>query len=139
MFRLQISHKLMLALLGFALPLVFTLTAIVSEANIAIDFASKEVIGAMDLGVIAPVQGALARAALHGDGPDKAGAHKIAVLDGTARGLDIGAQQAAFVSAADAPGDKAAALSAARAKLRDLITRVGDRSNLILDNVLVTY
>jgi methyl-accepting chemotaxis protein len=52
--------------------------------------------------------------------------------------LDCESESAAAIAALKAAQD-ASKLDAARGKLRDLITRIGDRSNLILDNVLDTY
>ncbi|MBW4024071.1 MAG: HAMP domain-containing protein [Proteobacteria bacterium] len=134
---LRIASKLSLALLAFALPLAFTLFAIVSEQNIAIHFARQEVTGTRDLGAIAPVQARFAGAALGAGQPD--GAEAALALNAGPGGLDIGTQQAALRDTLAAAGHTAAANDAIRARLRDLIARIGDRSNLILDNVLDTY
>ena len=139
--NLRIGNKLAIALLAFGFPLAFALFAIVSDQNIAILFAQKEVIGAVDLAAIAPAQGQFEMAALGATSADAAAAaaEPVFALDAGATGLDIAAQQAAFKKALATPGNPAAANAAARGALRDLIGRIGDRSDLILDNVLSTY
>ena len=135
---IRIAHKLSFSALAFAIPIAFILWSLLSAQNVDIDFASAEVLGARYLGAIAPIQARLAVAAVEGSGVPREAAASLTALDISLSGLDTRAQSmdaVEAVRAASAP----AAITAARAKLRDLITRVGDRSNLILDNVLATY
>ncbi|HET9148707.1 MAG TPA: HAMP domain-containing protein, partial [Acetobacteraceae bacterium] len=135
--KLKIAHKLGIAACAFAVPIAFILWSLVAEQNVAIRFASKEVMGARYLAGIARLQGQLDIAALNRTGlPDRA-ADALAALGASARGLKVEPQLSAAVSAlraASAPS----ALADARDKLHDLIDRVADRSNLTLDNVLAT-
>jgi methyl-accepting chemotaxis protein len=138
MIRLRIAHKLALVMLGFVVPTGVAVGALVSEQNVAIGFAVQEVLGARYLGIIAPIQGLLASAALPGGSPKSAAEAAASALAARSE-LDTGAQQTAVLDALRAPGDMDAGIAAARPKLRDLISRAGDRSNLILDNVLASY
>jgi methyl-accepting chemotaxis protein len=136
---LRITHKLGLSACAFAVPVAFILWALVTEQNVAIRFASQEVLGATYLAGMAPLQGKLAAAALDGTGAPGSLAEAVTVLDASmGGGLETEPQLGAAVAAIRAASD-ASGVPAARAKLRDLIGRVGDRSNLILDNVLATY
>ena len=136
--NLRIAHKLGLSACAFAVPVAFILWALVTEQNVAIRFASQEVLGARYLAGMAPLQGKLAAVALDGTGAPASLAEAVTVLDASGGGLEtepqLGAAAAAIRAASDPSG-----VQAARTKLRDLIGRVGDRSNLILDNVLATY
>ncbi len=138
-FNLRITHKLGLSACAFAVPVAFILWALVTEQNVAIRFASQEVLGAGYLAGMAPLQGKLAAAALDGTGAPAGLAEAVTMLNASVGGgletePQLGAAAAAIRAASDTSG-----VPAARAKLRDLIGRVGDRSNLILDNVLATY
>jgi hypothetical protein len=64
--NLKIAQRLALAASTFAVPLVYLLWALVSEQNIAIDFADQEVKGTFYLHAIAEVQSAAAVNALGG-------------------------------------------------------------------------
>jgi methyl-accepting chemotaxis protein len=133
---LRVAWKLGLAALCFALPTCFVIWALVSEQDIAVQFARQEAAGAGYLGGLAEVQGGAALAAIDGS------------LDGARFGAAVTALDARFgatmqsadlaQAAAEALG-KPESFSVGRGKLRDLIARIGDRSNLILDNVLRTY
>ena len=137
--RLRIAHKLGLSACAFAVPIAFILWALVAEQSVAIRFAAKEVVGARYLGGVASLQGKLALAAVNRAGVPGEAAEALLATDAAAQGaLDTSAQLDGAVSAlrmADAPSS----VAVAHTKLRDLIGRVGDRSNLILDNVLATY
>ena len=138
MFKLRIAHKLTLVMLGFVVPAALAVTALVREQNVAIDFATQEVFGARYLVALVPIQGSLALASLPGGDAelaDTAAAKALAVESH----LDTGAQRTAVLNALKAQGNMAEKLTTSRAKLRDLISRTGDRSNLILDNVLASY
>jgi methyl-accepting chemotaxis protein len=134
----RISHKLALVMLGFVIPTGVAVGALVSEQNVAIGFATQEVLGARYLRAVAPIQSLLASAALPGGSPKSAAEAAVTAL-ATGSNLDTGSQQRAVVDVLRAPGDMDANIAAARTKLRDLISRAGDRSNLILDNVLASY
>ena len=135
----RISHKLGLSACAFAVPVAFILWALVTEQNVAIRFASQEVLGARYLAGMVPLQGTLAAAALDGTGAPGSLAEAMTVLnDSMGGGLETEPQLGAAAVAIRAASDPSA-VPVARAKLRDLIGRVGDRSNLILDNVLATY
>lgn len=134
--RLKIAHKLGLAACLFAVPIGFLVTELAQEQNIAITFVTSEVAGARLLADLAPLQAGLALASLAGAASPAAAAAQVAALP--VDKLDIGAARAA-ASAALHTARNPAALADARARLRDLIARIGDRSNLILDNVLATY
>jgi PAS domain S-box-containing protein len=164
--RLTIGRKLALIGAIFALPLAFLLYSLVAEKNIAIDFARKEIAGNHLLSDLTAAQMALQRntamrldeiVGLGAPGPGAAGADDGAA-QAVARIANDGPQFA------DMPIDPVrvdAAVDAARAfladsrtlgadqlaarhaklvgKLRDLIGRVGDQSNLILDPDLDSF
>ena len=134
--RLKVAHKLGVVVCTFAVPVTFILWSLISEQRIAIRFAAQEVAGARYLNDLVAVQAEAASHAFEGTAGAASLADKLAHLEAE-RGvsLDSAAQAAAAVAAFRDPGG----LEGARTKLRDLITRVGDRSNLILDNVLDSY
>jgi PAS domain S-box-containing protein len=164
--RLTIGRKLALIGAIFALPLAFLLYSLVAEKNIVIDFARKEIAGNHLLSDLTAAQMALQRstatrldeiAGLGAPGASAAGAD-----DGAAQAVARIANDGSQFS--DMPIDPmrvAAAVEAARAfladsrtlgvdqlaarhaelvaKIRDLIGRVGDQSNLILDPDLDSF
>ena len=137
--KLRIVHKLALSAATFALPIVFIVWSLVTTQNVAVQFAASEILGARYLGAVAPLQGQLALAALNNaEPPATLGETLKSIDDATGGALDTTAQLAAVTSSLQG-ANTATLVTAARAKLRDLIARVGDRSNLILDNVLATY
>jgi len=164
--KLTIGRKLALIGAIFALPLAFLLYSLVAEKNIAIDFASKEIAGNHLLSDLTAAQRALQRstarrldeiAGLGAAGAAAAGADDEAA-QALARIANDGPQ---FVDMPVDPALVAAAVDAARAflvdaptlgadqlaarhaklvaKIRDLIGRVGDQSNLILDPDLDSF
>ncbi len=137
---LRIAHKLGLAALGFVLPVAYLLWALVAQQNIAIDFSVKERLGTLYLRGLWPVQHELALAALHGDAPDKAAlSERVQRLERDyGAGMDS-AELAAQLLSELTTADTAATLAQARATMRDLVVRVGDKSNLILDPDLDSY
>ena len=137
---LRIAHKLGLAALGFVLPVAYLLWALVAQQNIAIDFSVKERVGTLYLRGLWPVQRELALAALHGDAPDKVAlSERVQGLEREyGAGMDSAELSAQLLSEL-ATADTAAALAQARATVRDLVVRVGDKSNLILDPDLDSY
>ena len=136
--NLRIAHKLGLSACAFAAPVAFILWALITEQNVAIRFASQEVMGGRYLVGMAPLQGRLAAVALDGTGAPASLAEAVTMLDASVGGLETEPQLGATAAAIRAASDPSA-VQAARTKQRDLIGRVGDRSNLILDNVLATY
>ena len=138
MIRLRIAHKLALVVLGFVVPAGVAVEALVREQNVAISFAAQEVLGARYLGAVVPIQGVLALAALPGGSAESAVKAAVTAL-AKRSDLDTGPQQKSVLDALRAATDMEANVAVARTKLRDLISRAGDRSNLILDNVLASY
>jgi methyl-accepting chemotaxis protein len=137
--RFRIAQKLAIVGMLFLLPVAFLLWEAVTQQQVEIRFTTQEIAGAKYLAGLAPIQAQLETTML-GRGllpPDIA--DTLANVQ-TAYGatLESDTESAAAVAALRAARDPAT-LDAARGKLRDLITRVGDRSNLILDNVLETY
>ena len=164
--KLTIGRKL--ALIGgmFALPLVFLLYSVVAEKNIAIDFARKEISGNHFLTALTTAQMALQRSAaarldeiagIRAAGTGSADGHNKSLQ--AVEGIISAAKE--FADVPVEPGIVANAVDAARAfladsatlgadqlamrhaklvaKLRDLIARVGDQSNLILDPDLDSF
>ena len=136
----RIAHKLGLAALGFVIPVAYLLWALVAQQNIAIDFSDKERVGTLYLRGLWPVQRELAQAALQGGAPDFAAlANQVTSLEqqygAGMESVELSAQLAADLATAD----PAAALAQARATIRALVVRVGDKSNLILDPDLDSY
>jgi methyl-accepting chemotaxis protein len=133
-----ISAKLSLLSLTFAMPTAYLLWLLIGQQQIAIGFAAREVDGAHALATLVSVQAAASRAVLQRQAATDAAARLRTSQPELA--TDLGVQQAFDATvAAFGQGSDAAAVSRARGKLRDLIAQIGDRSNLILDNVLETY
>jgi methyl-accepting chemotaxis protein len=134
--KLRIAHKLGLAACLFAMPLIFMLWALITEQQIAIRFAAQEVSGARYLTALAGMQERMASRAVPGATVPMPPAGDVTALEARwGATLDTAAQASAVAAALGDP----VRLDEARARLRDLIVRIGDRSNLILDNVLATY
>ena len=135
---LGIAGKLSLLTLSFALPTAYLLWLLIGLHQAAIDFASHELAGARALAALVPAQKALTIGALSGvrqTGDIEAAIHSAAEIG---KSLDISGQVADALSALASPNTPDRWTSA-RTALRALITRIGDRSNLILDNVLSSY
>lgn len=119
----------------FLLPIGLILVLLAQVQNKDIDFATSEVAGTRALAALGTLQAAT-DTALHG-GTGLAGVDERLEQAGFP---DLGlSQDAAALTAAFRSAGDAAALTSARTSLRDLQSKVGDRSNLILDNVLATY
>jgi methyl-accepting chemotaxis protein len=120
----------------FLFPVALVLVLLVLTQNKEIDFAAREVAGTQSLSVLGEVQAKLDAALSSRDAPRPpigfAGAEAAFRTLGLER--DSAALGDALREAADLPR-----LATARTALRDLQSKVGDRSNLILDNVLHTY
>ncbi|HEX9447879.1 MAG TPA: HAMP domain-containing methyl-accepting chemotaxis protein [Dongiaceae bacterium] len=134
--RLKIAHKLGLASLLFLIPVGYLLWALISQQNIAIDFAAKERVGSLYLRGLAQLHMALTQPALTG---------KPASLDSLTKIADLEASFGAGMESADLAGKAAQDVANAKsdqsdtANLRALIGRIGDKSNLILDPDLDSY
>jgi methyl-accepting chemotaxis protein len=133
--KLTISRKLSIALLFFMAPLGTTLYELVKLENSSIDFGRKEIVGTQYARDLAKVHFALSRHDLA-----LAGAATSAKADISATEAKLGAdlqtsEAVANVHKALDSGDGVAS----RAALRTLISRVGDKSNLILDPDLDSF
>jgi len=133
--KMKVAQKLAVAMSLFALPVMFVVWTLVGEQRIAIAFADQETAGANYLTALTSTQGLAARMAIGAAEPGKVADQLAALDDQFGARLDT----ANVVRDAAASLRKPGGLEDGRAKLRDVITRIGDRSNLILDNVLVTY
>src|SRR6185312_14275889 len=164
--KLTIGRKLALIGAMFALPLAFLLYSVVAEKNIAIDFARAEISGNHFLAAVTSAQMALQRstavrldeiAGIHADGSpsangDNNAARAVESIAAAAKeftdvpvepAIVTGAIEAAHAFLADSATLDADQLAARHAKLaaklRELIARVGDQSNLILDPDLDSF
>jgi PAS domain S-box-containing protein len=162
--KLTIGRKLALIGAMFALPVAFLLYSVVAEKSIAIDFARAEISGNHFLTAVTDAQMALQRStatrldAIAGiraaDAPPANGDATQAVADVTTAAKEFtdvpvepaivaGAVDAARAFLADSATLGADQLATRHAKvaatLRDLIERVGDQSNLILDPDLDSF
>ncbi|QJE73935.1 HAMP domain-containing protein [Aerophototrophica crusticola] len=136
---LGIAHKLGLASLLFLFPVGFLLVALVNSQNVAIDFARKEEDGAAYLKGLTAVQFEMARAGVAGAALDTAklagAVQKLETAHG--EGMESAAHVATLLDTLKKAGGKDDAT--AREALRALVSRVGDKSNLILDPDLDSY
>ncbi|MGQ3046251.1 MAG: methyl-accepting chemotaxis protein [Niveispirillum sp.] len=134
---LPITPKLGLASLLFLVPVAFLLWALVAKQGEAIGFAEKEQQGTLYLRGLAQVQMTLAKAEISGGTVDgKALADQVKKLDGQyGDGMEAATQVKDTITALGA----GQATGPGRTALRALITRVGDKSNLILDPDLDSY
>jgi methyl-accepting chemotaxis protein len=137
--RLKVGHILVLATSLFVGPSLYLLWVNYAAARVEIDFARREVAGIAYLAGTLHAQAALDGAMLAGTGPPAGLADRIRALqaaDGNFLTCEALAGQAeTALRNADGGAD---GMAAARQVLRALIARIGDRSNLILDNVLET-
>ncbi|MDY0872022.1 methyl-accepting chemotaxis protein [Dongia rigui] len=125
-----IAAKLAMAIALFALPVGFTIYKLYESQQIAIDFGNKEDQGNTYLGLLRKAHGTLLA------GGDKAGI--AATIDQAEAGYGAGMQSADLAKEA-VTAVNGADPAAAAAAIRALITRVGDKSNLILDPDLDSY
>jgi methyl-accepting chemotaxis protein len=130
--RVGVAGKLAMAIALFILPVAVLLVLLYRSQQGAIDFAQQEIVGNNYLAALRPVQAALD--------------DRMAVLDRAELKGAIAAAEAKFGATLDtAEQAKAAeaALDAGDARntaaLRKLITRIGDKSNLILDPDLDSF
>ncbi len=136
---LRLTAKLGLCASAFIIPIAYLLFLLVSAQNTVIRFAGAELAGARYLKVLGHTQVELARAALGGAGQGPALTSAVVGADAAyadATGTE-GLARGTVVALEGAVG--ATQVTAARGQLHKLIGRVGDTSNLILDNVLESY
>jgi methyl-accepting chemotaxis protein len=131
--RLKIAHKLGLASLLFLIPVGYLLWALISQQNIAIDFAAKERLGTLYLRGLAQLHLALVEPSLTGQA-STAAQPKIADLEAS-----YGDGMESSELAGKASQDIAKAGAVDTTNLRGLIGRIGDKSNLILDPDLDSF
>jgi methyl-accepting chemotaxis protein len=137
--RLKVGHILALATSLFIGPAVYLLWVNTAAARVDIDFARREVDGVAYVAGLLRVEAALDGALLAGSPPPASLAGQVKTLqaaDGNVLGLAQQADEAA--GALQEAVIRPDGVMAARARLRALVTSIGDRSNLILDNVLET-
>jgi methyl-accepting chemotaxis protein len=137
--RLKAGHILALATSLFVGPALYLLWVNYAAARVEIEFARRELAGIAYLGGALHVQAALDGAYLAGTGPPAGLADRITALQAADGNFltcgTLAGQAAAALRMADGGAD---GMAAARQVLRALIARIGDRSNLILDNFLET-
>jgi methyl-accepting chemotaxis protein len=134
--KLTIAHKLGLASLLFLVPIAYLLWALIAQQNIAIDFATKENLGNGYLHGLATIHLALTGEAIDSHQSLATDLPRIADLEARfGDGMESGDLAAKATQAvANAKPD-----SLDTSALRDLIGRIGDKSNLILDPDLDSY
>jgi PAS domain S-box-containing protein len=167
--RLTIGRKLALIGAMFAVPLTFLVYSLVAEKNIAIEFARAEISGNHFLSALTTTQMALQRStaarldeiteitgvSAAGSAPAGADQNAAAAIEGITSAAgnfsDVPVEPALVAEAVDAAhgfladaatlgsGQLASRHTKVVAKLRDLIARVGDQSNLILDPDLDSF
>ena len=153
----RIRHKLALISILFLLPLAFVVASLVIEKNKAIEFSQKEVAGnrlltllrdfhvefQLYVGSVEAIGGAGQGAAPRDGEALRQRLQAVAAAKGEFAGVAVGDDSVnAFLSAAEAfakaePTDDG--IQKTQQTLRDLIIRVGDGSNLILDPDLDSY
>jgi methyl-accepting chemotaxis protein len=126
---LKIAHKLALVTLLFVVPLIAALWELINLQNVSINFARKEVVGVEYLRVVNDVHFDMARSELGLTANTTTAASRIASVQAELGGELESTDQASAVATALAGNDS----KGARAALRSLTSRVGDKSNLILD------
>jgi len=145
--NLSVGKKLLLIYLLDLCTVIFISGILIHEKYLAIDFSRKELSGTAYIEALRPVLVALGRS---GEAPevDAALLDRLAATEGS-HGDGMGSQplNQAFVDAlralhsgaALAPRDAVALRQGVLEKGRDLVTRVGNQSNLILDPDLDSY
>jgi methyl-accepting chemotaxis protein len=140
MFR-TIRFKLWCLLALFLIPQIFQISVILRRAETDISFSAKEQIGTDHFKVLWPVRSAIDRAI----GEAKVLQPPALRTDETRRlfarhagALEAGFEEKAFLEMASRQSSPADTLLIGE-RLADLLTKVGDKSNLILDPDLDTY
>jgi diguanylate cyclase (GGDEF)-like protein/PAS domain S-box-containing protein len=143
--RLSVGKKLLLIYLLDLTAVIFISGILINEKYIAIDFARDELRGNAYVAVLRDAVIDVALAATHPPG-DRVAHHAVALAAAEARlgnGLDSAQLSSALgkiagsIDAAPAERDKTIATGLARG--RDLATRIGNQSKLILDPDLDSY
>jgi diguanylate cyclase (GGDEF)-like protein/PAS domain S-box-containing protein len=145
--RLRVGRKLLLIYLLDLSAVVFISSILINEKYIAIDFSDKEIVGNQ---YVNTVRDALVDVALIGAGrhlPPAALRRDVARLADAERDYGAGMQSAALNERVRGTLDvlalqavpTAAAVNEALQACRELVTRVGNQSNLILDPDLDSY
>ena len=133
---LGLGQKIGWSLALFVLPMGLILYLLVAAQNRDIGFASREVHGVRALSALNELQAVAERALFVGDRAEQA----VRTIDGAAvdfAALDLADEAAAIVRALRDAGD-AATVVKARAALRGLQVKVGERGNLVFDGILQT-
>ena len=131
---LRLGPKIGLSIALFVLPVALILVLLAAAQNKDIEFATREVAGTRALATLGDIQAGIDAALLSGAPAPSGG------MPDTRAFAELGlAGEASALGQSLHGALDAASLTAARAALRDLQSKVGDRSNLILDNVLDTY
>jgi methyl-accepting chemotaxis protein len=143
---MRIGQKLSLVFALFLVPLAFLTYSLIAEKQISIDFANKEVVGNRYLVVLGQAQSAVqqflaapAPAATERGTLDAA----LAAVASAERQMGPGMDSATLATDFEHAGRALVAGTAGGAEaiktLRDLIARIGDQSNLILDPDLDSF
>jgi diguanylate cyclase (GGDEF)-like protein/PAS domain S-box-containing protein len=149
--NLSVGKKLLLIYLLDLCTVIFISGILIHEKYIAIDFSRKELSGTAYIEALRPVLVALGRTAP----PPEVGAAVLERLAATERahgdGMGSGSLNRSFgdalqalrgpssAASAASPHDAAALRHAALEQGKDLVTRIGNQSNLILDPDLDSY
>ncbi len=145
--RLKVGRKLLLIYLLDLSAVVFISSILIHEKYVTIDFSNKEIVGNQ---YIRPVRAAMVDVALAGAGQSVSPAqlrHDAAVLEAAERADGADMQSAALNERARAalellaqqPRATTVTIDDAFQACRELVTRVGNQSNLILDPDLDSY
>ncbi|MFY9514632.1 MAG: diguanylate cyclase, partial [Rubrivivax sp.] len=137
--RLSVSRKLMLIYLLDLSAVIYVSSILINEKFIAIDFARKEVQGNAYIAQVRDGLVDLARGHSIGDSALLAAERDLG--DGLRSAETSEAWRVALHKVAEASGraDQAALTTTALTRGRELLTRVGNQSNLILDPDLDSY
>jgi len=133
--KLRIAHKLGLAAALFLVPLAYLVWLGSAEQNVTIRFTSSELAGGRYLEQLAPVQRDIDLAWLAGGAPSADLVPALAAAQSDSGDVLHTASANTSLQALIAKGRTASS----RNQLRGLVTAVGNRSSLTLDNVLLTY
>ena len=144
--RLRVGRKLLLIYLLDLSAVLYISGILIHEKYIAIDFSDKELVGNA---YVAAVHDALIDFALAGAGQPRTAAQLKRTADGLAdaerryganmQSAELNARVLAALTASAAPHAGAATVDVGLEATRELVTRVGNQSNLILDPDLDSY
>ncbi len=140
--NLSVAKKLALTYGLLFVPILYLAWSLITEKQISIDFAAKEAVGVQYMDATTAMHQALAAQRAGGKEQSAADAALRAlqsVDQKLASELDTKSSYQEFQSALGAAKQDPTKLPGAIAKLRALISRVGDTSNLILDPDLDSF